>query len=109
MSLTALVIGGALLLAMICVSLYGAAVLPPGAQIPSHFGPSGYNRWVSKNTGLFLHPAVGAVVYAIIVVNVREHQAHGGLGATAGLSIALGVMLISEIGALAAAIGRSRR
>ena len=52
MSLTALIIGGALLLAMICVSLYGAAALPPGAQLPVHFGPGGYNRWVAKNTGL---------------------------------------------------------
>jgi len=43
MSDTALIIGGALLLAMNCVSLYGAVALPPGAQLPVHFGPAGYN------------------------------------------------------------------
>jgi hypothetical protein len=109
MSLTALIIGGALLLAMISVSLYGAAALPPGAQVPVHFGPGGYNRWVPKNTGLVLHPAFGAVVYAIVVVTVRDHQTHGGLGPAAGLSIALGVILITQIGALTVALGRSRR
>ncbi len=109
MSLTALIIGGALLLAMICVSLYGAAALPPGAQMPVHFGSGGYNRWVSKSTGLVIHPAAGAVVYAIIVVTVRDHDTHGGLGPAAGLSIALGVLLIVQIGALAVALTRSRR
>jgi hypothetical protein len=109
MSLSTLIIGGALLLAMICVSLYGAVTLPPGAQLPVHFGLGGYNRWVPKNTGLLLWPALGAVVYTIIVVTVREHQTHGGPGPTVGLSIALGVMLITQIGALTAALTRNRR
>jgi hypothetical protein len=108
MSHTALIIGGALLLAMICVSLYGAVTLPPGAQMPVHFGPAGYNRWVPKNTGLVLHPAFGAAVFAIIAVTVRNHQTHGDLGPAAGLSIALGILLIAQIGALTVALSRSR-
>ena len=32
MNMTALIIGGALELAIICVSLYGATALPPGAS-----------------------------------------------------------------------------
>jgi hypothetical protein len=109
MSLTALIIGGALLLAMICVSLYGAAALPPGAQMPVHFGPAGYNRWVPKNTGLVLYPALGVVAYAIIVVTVRDHQTHGGLGPAVGLSVALGIMLVAQVGALTVALTRNRR
>jgi uncharacterized membrane protein len=109
MSLTALIIGGALLLAMICVSLVGAVVLPSGAKMPVHFGPGGYNRWVPKSTGLILHPAFGVVVYAIIAVTVRDHQTHGRLGPAAGLSIALGVVLIAQVGALMVALRRSRR
>jgi hypothetical protein len=109
MSLTALIIGGALLLAIICVSLYGASALPPGAQVPVHFGPGGYNRWVPKNIGLTMWPAMGAVVFVIIVVAVHGHQTHGGLGPVFGLSIALGVMLVTHIGALAIALGQSRR
>ncbi len=109
MSPAPLIIGGVLLLAMICVSLVGAVALPSGAQMPVHFGPGGYNRWVSKNTGLVLHPAFGVVVYAIIVITVRDHQTHGGLGPAAGLTIALGIVLITQIGALAVAVTRSRR
>jgi hypothetical protein len=109
MSVTTLIIGGALLLAMICVSLYGAVVLPPGAQMPVHFGPAGYNRWVPKNTGLILHPAFGVVVYAIIAVTIRDHQTHGGLSPATGLSVALGVVLIAQIGAVTVALARSRR
>jgi hypothetical protein len=110
MSLTALIIGGVLLLAMICVSLYGASALPPGAQMPAHFGPDGYNRWVAKSAGLVLYPVLGAVVFTIIVVNVRDHHTHGGLGPgpTIGLSVALVVMLAAQIGALAVALRRSR-
>lgn len=77
--------------------------------MPVHFGPAGYNRWVPKNTGLVLHPAAGAVAYAIIVVTVRDHQTHGGLGPAVGLSIALGVTLVAQIGALTVALTRSRR
>jgi hypothetical protein len=109
MSPTALIIGGALLLAMICVSLYGAATLPPGAQMPVHFGPGGYNRWVPKNTGLVLHPAFGVVVFAIITVTVRDHQTHGDLGPAVGVSIALGLILITQVGALTVARSRNPR
>ncbi len=109
MSLGTLIIGGALLLAMICVSLYGAVTLPPGAQLPLHFGPAGYNRWVPKNTGLVLWPAIGAVIYTIIVITMKDHQTHGGPGPSVGLSIALGVILVTQVGALAVAVSRNRR
>lgn len=109
MSLTALIIGGALLLVMICVSLYGASALPPGAQMPVHFGPAGYNRWVAKSTGLVLYPVFGAVVFTIIVVNVHGHRTHGlNPGPVIGLSIALVVMLGAQIGALVVALKSSR-
>jgi hypothetical protein len=107
MSSTTLIIDGALLLAMIGVSLYGLARLPPGAQVPVHFGPGGYNRWVSKNAGLALWPAVGVLIYVILMVTSRKPQTHG--GPTTALTIVLGVILVTEIGALAVALGRSRR
>jgi hypothetical protein len=109
MSPAALIIDSVLELAMICVSLYGAATLPSGARMPVHFGPAGYNQWVPRNVGLILWPGLGAIVSVIIVVATRDHQTHGSLGPTAGLSIALGVMLVAQIGALAVALGRSRR
>ena len=77
--------------------------------MPVHFGPAGYNRWVPKTIGLVIWPALAVVVYAIIAVTVRDHKTHGSLGPAAGLSIALGVMLIAQIGALAVARTRDRR
>jgi hypothetical protein len=109
MSLTALIIGGVLELAIICVSLYGAATLPPGAQVPVHFGPAGYNRWVTKNVGLTIWPVIGAVVLVIIASTVHSGQTHGGPGAVIGLGIALGLILATEIGALMVATGRKGR
>jgi hypothetical protein len=103
MSLTPLIIGAALILAIICVSLYGAATLPPGSKVPVHFGPGGYNQWLPKNIGLTLWPALGTVLFVIIVVTAHGHQAHGGLGPVVGLSIALGVILVAQVGALAVA------
>lgn len=109
MNHTGLIIGGVLLLAMVCVSLYGAVVLPPGARLPVHLGLAGYNRWVSKSVGLVLFPALGAVAYVVINVAVKNHQTHGGLGPASGVIIVLAVMLAAQIGALAVGFTRSRR
>ena len=62
--IAALVIGGALLLAMIGVSWYGWVTLPADALVPIHFGVS-YNNFVSKRLGLIMHPAAGVLVYGI--------------------------------------------
>jgi uncharacterized membrane protein len=107
MSSTTLIIDGALLLAMIGVSFYGLASLPPGAQVPVHFGPGGYNRWVSKSTGLTMWPATGVLVYVILIVTSRDPGTHG--SPATGLTIALVVILVTQIGALAVALGRNRR
>jgi len=109
MSLTTLTVDGALLLAMIGVSLYGMAALPSDAQIPVHFGPTGYNRWVSKNAGLVMWPGLGVLVFVVLIVATRGQRANGGTGPTIGLTVALAVMLVTHIGALAVALARSRR
>jgi hypothetical protein len=100
-------IDGGLLLAMIGVSLYGKVALPSGAQIPVHFGPGGYNRWVSKNVGLTMWPALGVLVYVILIVTSHDPGTHG--SPTTGLTIALSIMLVTQVGALAVALSRGRR
>jgi hypothetical protein len=107
MSPITLIIGGALLLAIIGVALYGAATLPPEAQVPVHFGPGGYNRWLPKKTGLALWPGLAAVVYVIVVATAGDKGIHG--SPATGLTIALGVIMATQIGALAVAFSRSRR
>ena len=104
MTPTTLIIGGALEIAIICVSLYGAATLPPGAQLPVH-GAGGYNRWLPKSIGLAFWPVLGVVAYLIILVTGHSQQVHG--SPAVGLSIALGVMLVAQIGALARARSRA--
>jgi hypothetical protein len=99
-----LIIGGVLEFAIICVSLYGAATLPAGAQIPVH-GAAGYNRWLPKSVGLAFWPVLGVVAFLIILATRHSSQVHG--SPTVGLSVALGVMLVAEISALARARGRS--
>jgi hypothetical protein len=107
MSSTTLIIDGAALLAMIGVSLYGRVSLPAGAQMPVHFGPGGYNRWVSKGVGLTLWPAIGVLIYVIMIATSRGPGTHG--SPATGLTIVLGVILVTQIGALAVALRRSGR
>ncbi|HLI36731.1 MAG TPA: hypothetical protein VKV80_05230 [Streptosporangiaceae bacterium] len=109
MNLVTLVIDSVLLLGMIGTSLYGAAALPAGAQVPVHFGPAGYNRWVPRNAGLVMWPAIGVVVYVILVIMGRSQRANGGSGPPIGLTIALAVMLVTQVGALRVALSRSGR
>jgi len=107
MSSTTLIIDGVLLLAIIGVSLYGAATLPPGAAVPVHFGPGGYNRWLPKKTGLAIWPGLAAVVYLIVIATAGDKGTHG--SPATGLTIALVVVMATQIGALAVAFNRSRR
>jgi hypothetical protein len=60
--------------------------------------------------GIFvLRPAGGAVVYVILAVNARSQQADGGSGLPVSLTIALVVMLATEVGALRVALSRGGR
>jgi hypothetical protein len=72
----ALGIGGAALLAMICVSCYGAVTLPSDARVPVHFGVS-YNNFVPKRVGLVIHPAAGALIFLISAFAQHAHPANG--------------------------------
>jgi hypothetical protein len=106
MSPAGLVIGGVLLLVIVGVSLYGAVTLPPGAQVPVHFARGGYNRWLPKKAGLAIWPGIGAVAYGIILVTGHDKGIHG--SPDVGLTIALGVILATQIGALVVALSRGR-
>jgi hypothetical protein len=109
MSVALLIIDSSLLLGILGVSLYGASALPSGARVPIHFGRGTYNNWVPKNVGLTVWPAGGAVVYVILAVNARSQQVDGGSGLPVGLTIALVVMLATQVGALRVALSRGGR
>ena len=109
MSVAPLAIDSVLLLGMIGVSVYGASALPPGAKVPMHFRPGAYNNWVPKSAGLALWPVGGAAIYLILALHARGQQANGGSGLPVGLTIALAVILVTQVGALKAALSRSGR
>lgn len=101
-----LIVDAVLLLGMVGLAVFGAATLPPGAQVPIHFGLGSYNNWMPKKVGLVLWPAIGVLAYVVLVITERRPH-HG--GATTGLTIALVVILVTQTGALRAAVGRSGR
>jgi hypothetical protein len=104
----ALTIGGVILLAMIGVAGYGWVTLPSDAMVPIHFGIK-YNNFVSKQVGLAMYPAIGVLVYLIMVV-VRPHQSNGSSGKPVTVIIVpviLCVMLATQIGAIMVARRRS--
>lgn len=102
-----LVIDDVAVFAMIAVSVYGALTLPPTARVPVHFGPMGYNRWLSKTAGLVLWPAVAVAVLAM-AIGIARSQPDGGSGPPAGFTVAFVVMLVTQIGALRVARTGSR-
>ena len=111
MSLATLIIDTVLLLAMIGTSVYGAVTLPPDARLPLHLGPAGYTNWQPRNVALVAWPAIGTVIYVILIVAAERHHGSSGHGVplNVGLSVVLAIMLASHVGALQAAIRRSGR
>jgi hypothetical protein len=105
----ALIIGGVILLAMICVSGYGAVTLPSDARVPIHFGVS-YNNFVPKRVGLVVHPAAGAVV---LLLSAFVRHGHGANGASSHALppvvavIIMCVLLAFQVGAIMVARRRS--
>jgi hypothetical protein len=63
---TALAVGGVLLLAMIAVSGYAAVILPGDARIPLHFGSPDHVVLVGKRAGLVIWPVLGAVLFGVL-------------------------------------------
>jgi hypothetical protein len=110
MNVATLIISAALLLGIVGVSVYGAAALPAGAQLPLHFGPAGYTNWQQKTFGLVLWPATAVVVYVVLIVSGRNQHDTGshGLSLPVGLTIALALILVNYVGAARAALSRSR-
>jgi hypothetical protein len=75
--LASLIIGGALLLAIVAASGWGAVVLPADARIAVHYGSENHQYLVSKRAGLLIWPALGVILY-------------GALGGIIGSSLAAG-------------------
>ena len=95
------------LLVMVGMAVYAAVTLPPGAQIPVHLGIGGYNNWVSKNVGLVIWPAVGAVIFVITLFTAAGRHTGGKSVPTLILPLVLLILAASQYGATRAALRRS--
>jgi hypothetical protein len=111
MSISILIIGSVLLFGIVCVSVYGARVLPADSRLPLHFGPAGYTNWQSRNVALLIWPVTAVAVFVIIIVSARnQHPGSGhGLPLPLGLTVALVLILVNFVGAIRAALNRSGR
>jgi len=101
-----LVAGGALLLAMIGVSWYGWITLPPDSRVPIHFGAD-YNNFVSKRLGLVVHPAAGALVYAISALAAHSSAKARPVFILPLVIFPLVILLTVQVGAIKVARTRS--
>jgi hypothetical protein len=99
-----LVIGGVLLLAMFGVSWYGWITLPADALVPIHFGAN-YNNFVSKRTGLIMHPAAGVLVYVLLTLATHHHSSKS--SPVFIVPIVMCVLLAVQIGAIKVARTKS--
>lgn len=93
---------------MVGASYYGWVTLPTNARVPVHFGVAAYNNFMPKRIGLFIHPAVGALVYAIILVSSSGRATHGPtLTREVILPLAMCLLLVVQVGAIRVARRRS--
>jgi hypothetical protein len=107
----ALVIGAVLLAAIVFMSWYGWTTLPGDARVPIHFGV-GYNNFVSKRIGLLMYPGGGLVIYVIMAVVIHSDSVNGTpnkLPPTVGFPLGLGVILLTQMGAIRVARRMSGR
>jgi hypothetical protein len=105
--MAAIVLGGVIWLAMVGVSWYGWVILPADARVPVHLG-AGYNNFMPKRVGLLTHPAIGALVYVLIVVANSAHATRGpSLPLEVILPIVMCLLLVVQAGAIRVARQRS--
>ena len=93
MSISTVVAGVVVLLAMVGISAYGWVTLPAGARVPLHRGPGGFGNWQPKALALIAYPVGGAVVFAIVVTATSSAES----GKTASGIIAPLVLLVVAV------------
>jgi hypothetical protein len=109
MTLWVIIAASVLLVAVVSLSLYGGSVLPEDAELPMHYGFGGYTNWRHRTVVLWTWPAISGVLYVLAVAGSRNVQAGGGVPLSLGLTVAIAVLLINQIGALRASLRRSGR
>lgn len=96
-----------LVLAMVAMSAFAALVLPPNGMVPVNVGAGFGLTWIHKVIPLVMWPAVGVVSYLVTLLSVAAGRLS--VRSQVGLTIALGLMLLTETGSVFIAINRRGR
>jgi hypothetical protein len=98
---TALAVGGAELLAMILLSVYGAMKLPPEARVPLHWGGR-WGNFSTKRAGLIAYPVIGASLFVLLAVVALTVSTNSKSAFSPGifLPIVLCVILLTQVRAI---------
>jgi hypothetical protein len=96
-----------LVLAMVATSAVAALVLPPHGTVPVNVGAGWGLTWIPKTIPLVMWPAVGVVSYLATLLPVASGQLS--VRSQVGLTIALGLMLLTQTGSVLLAISRRGR
>lgn len=98
---TLLVVGGALVLAMVAVSAWAWPQIPDDALVPIHWGPDGEaDGFGSKWVGLIGIPLVGAAVVALLAFLPRIEPRRRNLERSATAYLAVGIAVTAFLAGL---------
>lgn len=106
-----LITGVAIVVAMVAVGAWAWFQLPPDAQVPTHFGPSGQaDAYSGKTVGLLLGPAIAAGVLALLLAIPSIEPRRANLARSGVAYTAIGITTMGLLGAVqlltvAAALG----
>jgi hypothetical protein len=103
MNLGLVIFAGIAELVLVAISVYGAVTLPPGSRVPLHHGFGGWNNWQPKTLALIAWPAIGVVVFALLLT--ATHGVSSGAKSTPAFvaPIVLLVVAVSYYNAIRAA------
>jgi hypothetical protein len=102
-------VGGAALLAMVAISVWGALTLPPGSRVPLHHGLGGWNNWRSKKVALVAWPGIGVFLYALLLTATSRPHVSGKAAPAVFAPVAMVIIALAYYGAVRAAIRDSGR
>lgn len=105
------VVNGLLLLWMLALTRHAWRTLPPGAQVPVHGGPGGWDKWRPKESALLIWPVIAGLIWLVnlgmMIYTVTDAAARSADGASATLAVLILpmiILLVSERLALKAAV-----
>jgi hypothetical protein len=109
MNMGLVIAGGIVVLALIAISVYGAVTLPAGSRIPLHHGIGGWNNWQPKNIALVAYPAIGVLVFVLLLSTSHSVGSNGRTAPAVIAPIAMLVLAFVYYSAMRAAIRESGR